>query len=469
MQHRSVGNWTATLAAAERGLQAEAWIASSGSSAAKVSDKVRFEPVVAKLHDLIGFSKAMIAEEHAEPQEDRLRAALAAAQYFSLVVQQHFQSMPRSQVIPINPPIDPNQSQSIPIDPPINPPINPNCSQLRSQIGAAAGFFGLTLAHLRQVADPYAVSTIAQTDIHRADGSGWQPAVARSAEIAAVEQGRCDVDVVECVSDRETFLSRYADGNRPVLLRGFLRNELRCTGANLTEAHGTVGWPWPARKKWARPLLLAEYGDVQVRARRSSSLATEYENARGSGALADMMSLETYLDALRTDSSVDDPLYLFEPAALPGARGSDYQTLLALFNSSRRFSNFDLRDSANQISLGSKGSGVGWHRHSPAYNALLFGARRWLLVPPFFTPTNGSPHPVVQVRGVTFSFLRPLSEKYGTFIARCNALIEKVPPCIRHRGLGGLGIQPNAHPIYWNAYKGKMMFCLCRIAGGMQL
>eukprot|EP01052_Picozoa_sp_SAG31_P013315 SAG31_NODE_799_length_12017_cov_5.478436_1_plen_164_part_00 len=30
------------------------------------------------------------------------------------------------------------------------------------------------------------------------------------------------------------------------------------------------------------------------------------------------------------------------------------------------------------------------------------------------------------VRGVTFSFLCPLLEKYGTFIARCNALIEKV-------------------------------------------
>eukprot|EP01052_Picozoa_sp_SAG31_P004779 SAG31_NODE_202_length_20512_cov_62.659237_4_plen_182_part_00 len=35
-----------------------------------------------------------------------------------------------------------------------------------------------------------------------------------------------------------------------------------------------------------------------------------------------------------------------------------------------------------------------------------------------------------QVRGVTFSFLCPLLEKYGTFIARCNALIEKVSPCV---------------------------------------
>eukprot|EP01052_Picozoa_sp_SAG31_P008253 SAG31_NODE_414_length_15953_cov_2.982528_2_plen_89_part_00 len=30
------------------------------------------------------------------------------------------------------------------------------------------------------------------------------------------------------------------------------------------------------------------------------------------------------------------------------------------------------------------------------------------------------------VRAVTFSFLCPLLEKYGTFIARSNALIEKV-------------------------------------------
>eukprot|EP01052_Picozoa_sp_SAG31_P025986 SAG31_NODE_2319_length_5944_cov_9.686056_8_plen_263_part_00 len=38
-----------------------------------------------------------------------------------------------------------------------------------------------------------------------------------------------------------------------------------------------------------------------------------------------------------------------------------------------------------------------------------------------FTATSG-------VRVVTFSFLCPLSERYGTFIARCNALIEKVSP-----------------------------------------
>eukprot|EP01052_Picozoa_sp_SAG31_P032300 SAG31_NODE_3527_length_4155_cov_2.415927_3_plen_622_part_00 len=53
-------------------------------------------------------------------------------------------------------------------------------------------------------------------------------------------------------------------------------------------------------------------------------------------------------------------------------------------------------------------------------------------------PFSQLPTSAEEVRAVTFSFLCPLLEKCGTFIARCNALIEKVSPCIgvRH-GLGG--------------------------------
>eukprot|EP01052_Picozoa_sp_SAG31_P010841 SAG31_NODE_603_length_13622_cov_19.019953_3_plen_211_part_00 len=43
-----------------------------------------------------------------------------------------------------------------------------------------------------------------------------------------------------------------------------------------------------------------------------------------------------------------------------------------------------------------------------------------------FTPPDGE----FEVRAVTFSFLCPLLEKYGTFIARFNTLIEKVSPCV---------------------------------------
>eukprot|EP01052_Picozoa_sp_SAG31_P028215 SAG31_NODE_2704_length_5215_cov_11.187647_4_plen_217_part_00 len=41
------------------------------------------------------------------------------------------------------------------------------------------------------------------------------------------------------------------------------------------------------------------------------------------------------------------------------------------------------------------------------------------------------------VRAVPFSFLYPLSEKYGTFIARCNALIEKVSALSDYARTGG--------------------------------
>eukprot|EP01052_Picozoa_sp_SAG31_P021051 SAG31_NODE_1609_length_7753_cov_12.390253_5_plen_171_part_00 len=48
------------------------------------------------------------------------------------------------------------------------------------------------------------------------------------------------------------------------------------------------------------------------------------------------------------------------------------------------------------------------------------------------------------VRVVTFSFLCPLLEKYGTFIARCNALIEKVSSCRQTCcSLGGSGAMTN--------------------------
>eukprot|EP01052_Picozoa_sp_SAG31_P043556 SAG31_NODE_7297_length_1728_cov_1.027010_2_plen_221_part_00 len=41
----------------------------------------------------------------------------------------------------------------------------------------------------------------------------------------------------------------------------------------------------------------------------------------------------------------------------------------------------------------------------------------------------GFADPFIGKGTVTFSFLCALLEKYGTFIARCNALIEKVPSC----------------------------------------
>eukprot|EP01052_Picozoa_sp_SAG31_P033955 SAG31_NODE_3902_length_3768_cov_5.032979_4_plen_160_part_00 len=77
--------------------------------------------------------------------------------------------------------------------------------------------------------------------------------------------------------------------------------------------------------------------------------------------------------------------------------------------------------------------GVGFHKpHMPEYCPVEYYD--------MYDPTDirlpenpwapqAAPEIAVQVRVVTFSFLCPLLEKYWTFIARCNALIEKVSPC----------------------------------------
>ena len=38
---------------------------------------------------------------------------------------------------------------------------------------------------------------------------------------------------------------------------------------------------------------------------------------------------------------------------------------------------------SSQIFIGGTNDGLSWHRHSQAYNAVLYGARKWLLTPGF--------------------------------------------------------------------------------------
>ena len=79
-----------------------------------------------------------------------------------------------------------------------------------------------------------------------ADTGGWGESITERPADAS-----CEIDVVECVEDKEAFLQRYVDGNRPVLLRGFLHGEARCTGGSVAGGDGDESasdWPptfWP--------------------------------------------------------------------------------------------------------------------------------------------------------------------------------------------------------------------------------
>ena len=149
----------------------------------------------------------------------------------------------------------------------------------------------------------------------------------------AGDQGRCDIDVLYCVPDKEAFLQRYVDGNRPVLLRGFLHGTPDCTAQQTAKKKksrkGAAGWPWPALKRWQRAPLLEKHGAATVPARRSSEAANEYGHAHfgsaDSGFAANTTTLAAYLDGMRATAVEDsDPMYLFKPVVLPDTRCNDY-------------------------------------------------------------------------------------------------------------------------------------------------
>jgi hypothetical protein len=92
----------------------------------------------------------------------------------------------------------------------------------------------------RQAAQPALMTAEPAVD-PAADTGGWGESITERPADA-----NCEIDVVECVEDKEAFLQRYVDGNRPVLLRGFLHGEARCTGGSVVGGDGNESasdWP----------------------------------------------------------------------------------------------------------------------------------------------------------------------------------------------------------------------------------
>ena len=227
----------------------------------------------------------------------------------------------------------------------------------RRDQATAALQFGLMLASLRFAADrPLPTPEPIVNASH--DTGGWGEMVVQRDTGAS-----CEIDVVTCVDDKEEFLRRYVDGNRPVLLRGFLHNAPKCAGIPKTESHEL--WPWPVLETWKRDMLYKTHGHLTVPMRRSSQTANNYKNYDkndlGSGVAANLTLLSAFMDEIQSHSGVrsvhSDPPYLFEPVVLPNTRGTEYSTVLPLFDDKDRFASFDVtKTTANQIFIGAQNS-----------------------------------------------------------------------------------------------------------------
>ena len=78
----------------------------------------------------------------------------------------------------------------------------------------------------------------------------------------------------------------------------------------------------------------------------------------------------------------DDPLYLFRAGQLPGVE-DEIALPSRYFGDRRRFSWTDAqRRDAALFFVGPARAGAYMHQHSSAWNALVFGAKRWYLLPP---------------------------------------------------------------------------------------
>jgi tetratricopeptide (TPR) repeat protein len=166
----------------------------------------------------------------------------------------------------------------------------------------------------------------------------------------------------------EEFVTEYARKNRPVLLTGLLED-------------------WPAWQAWTRAAFLQRHGDTLVQVRRSSDVTDDnYQQGRQ----RPRMALRDYLDQVmgKAASGERDPLYLFGLNPFEGLE-RDYHSPPQFLGPTFGFDERQRQEKA-LFYIGPAYSGVSFHQHTAAWNALLFGYKRWFLLPPFhfYGPTT---------------------------------------------------------------------------------
>ena len=192
----------------------------------------------------------------------------------------------------------------------------------------------------------------------------------------SVKSRRCDFDQRKYLSSND-FEKQYVLPGAPVVLDGLIDE-------------------WPARTKWTKSALTMHYGDIKVLISTSGDkivseniypTVSSFSSFFGKTITSESISLQSYIEDYlnQNNDNRSRPLYLFKKRNPLGAKLNNDYTHSKHFQekSNGMFDYPQQRRNQNAIFyLGSNGSGTGFHRHSAAYNALLFGRKRWYLLPP---------------------------------------------------------------------------------------
>ena len=220
----------------------------------------------------------------------------------------------------------------------------------------------------------------------RTVGGDWEEDGGNSADVLDPvllgRGGECSIDTRH-VSDLTPveFLFEYLVPGRPVRLQG-----------------ATVSSEWQFREAWARKKLLANHGGIVLPHSDipyEELFTSQPGHATGASTLAQFINHMPTMNERLKDTSVGargaTPPYIF----FGGINKSD--PLLAdafplvpeflRFESSTSTSDSEPVDwtvapAATQWYLGPPGSGAPIHFHQDAWNALAYGSKRWLLLPP---------------------------------------------------------------------------------------
>lgn len=170
------------------------------------------------------------------------------------------------------------------------------------------------------------------------------------------------------------FEEEFAMLGRPVILTG------GAAGPGLFDE-------WGARTAWRREALRQQLGDSMVTVARSSDIVSL--QAKGESTWAERlvtMSLGDYVGnhmGSNATSTAHDPMYLFRSKPFAAA------DLRRHYEHPRFFANLsffhmaeEARDHKALFSAGPAGSGAPVHQHTAAWNAVVWGAKRWYLLPP---------------------------------------------------------------------------------------
>uniref|UniRef100_A0A0G4HS97 JmjC domain-containing protein n=1 Tax=Chromera velia CCMP2878 TaxID=1169474 RepID=A0A0G4HS97_9ALVE len=160
--------------------------------------------------------------------------------------------------------------------------------------------------------------------------------------------------------DVPTFISKFEEKNLPVVIEGAASS-------------------WPSVGKWGRDLFLSEHGDAQF---LCGPVRMKFRD------------FATYMDRSKDDS----PMFIFDPKfadsdVAPDLAG-DFQPLE--YFSDDLFTLLPQRPNYRWLLYGAKRSGSKWHidpNMTSAWNAVVKGSKRWMMLPPGVTPPGVFPSP----------------------------------------------------------------------------